>query len=96
LHVPVSGALTANNGDVLRTVILAGVGVRLMPTFIVGKDLAAGRLEAEFEAFAPEPPGIYAVYSHRRHVPSKVHAFVDYLAEAFGLVPPWERLLSRR
>jgi DNA-binding transcriptional LysR family regulator len=32
---------------------------------------------------------IHAVYPHRRHLPSKVPAFVDFLIEKFT-PPPWE------
>jgi LysR substrate binding domain len=42
--VPVSGRYLANNADVLRTTAIAGGGVILCPTFIVGDDLRAGRL----------------------------------------------------
>src|SRR5215469_3064810 len=41
--VPVSGRYLANNADVLRTTALAGGGIILLPTFIVGEDLRAGR-----------------------------------------------------
>ena len=42
--VRVRGTLQANNGDVLRTAALHGVGVVLLPSSIVGADLGAGRL----------------------------------------------------
>src|SRR5215468_1936691 len=42
--VPVSGRYLANNADVLRTTAIAGGGVILLPTFIIGEDLRAGRL----------------------------------------------------
>src|SRR5262249_6005370 len=42
--VPVSGRYLANNADVLRTTAIAGGGIILLPTFIIGEDLRAGRL----------------------------------------------------
>jgi DNA-binding transcriptional LysR family regulator len=39
--------------------------------------------------------GIYAVMPQRRLVPPRVRALVDFLAERFGDVPPWERGDSR-
>ena len=33
---------------------------------------------------------IYAVYPHRRHLPAKTRAFVDFLVESFGPEPYWD------
>ncbi len=85
-----SGRFTANNGDALRAAALAGLGVALLPTFIVGEDLRRGRLETVLEEFEPEPAGIYAVWPHARHLAAKVRVFVDFLAARFAPPPPWE------
>ncbi len=34
---------------------------------------------------------IYAVYPHRRHLPAKTRAFIDFLAESFGPEPYWDK-----
>jgi hypothetical protein len=34
---------------------------------------------------------IYAVYPHRRHLPAKTRAFIEFLAESFGPEPYWDR-----
>ena len=39
------GPLHANNGDVLAAAAEAGLGIALLPTFIVGHTLADGRLQ---------------------------------------------------
>ena len=44
--VRVAGSLTANNGDVLRNAAMLGRGIIMQPSFIVGPDIVAGRLEA--------------------------------------------------
>lgn len=88
--VRVNGNLKANNGDVLREAALAGLGVCLAPTFLVGDDIRAGRLQAVLDAFADESLAIYAVYPHRRHLSAKVRAFVDFLAGRFGPEPYWD------
>jgi hypothetical protein len=33
---------------------------------------------------------IYAVYPHRRHLPAKTRAFIEFLAESFGPEPYWD------
>jgi len=90
LTVRVDGRLKANNGDALREAAMAGLGVCLAPTFIVGPDLRAGRLAVALEAFEDPAPAIHAVYPHRRHLSAKVRAFVDFLAERFGPRPYWD------
>jgi DNA-binding transcriptional LysR family regulator len=90
LAVRVAGNLKANNGDVLREAALAGLGVCLAPTFLVGDDLRAGRLRAVLDTFADDSLAIYAVYPHRRHLSAKVRAFVDFLAGRFGPRPYWD------
>jgi DNA-binding transcriptional LysR family regulator len=34
---------------------------------------------------------IYAVYPHRRYLPAKTRAFIEFLAESFGPEPYWDR-----
>ena len=93
--VRIDGTLRANNGDVLRQAAVAGLGVYLGPTFIVGEDLRAGRLVAVLESFAEDALSVYAVYPHRRHLSAKVRAFVDYLAGYLGPQPYWDRGIGR-
>lgn len=90
LTVRVAGNLKANNGDVLREAALAGLGVCLAPTFLVGDDVRAGRLVTALDGFAEDSLTIYAVYPHRRHLPAKVRAFVDFLVGRFGPHPYWD------
>lgn len=88
--VRVSGSLRANNGEVLLAALRAGLGVAPLPTFIVGPDLAAGRLMPVLPEWADDSASVYAVYPHRRHLSTKVRVFVDFLAERFGPRPYWE------
>lgn len=93
ISVEVSGRLRANNGDVLRQAALGGLGLVMLPTFIVGADLQAGTLVRVLEEFVPQQVGVYAVYPHARHLSPKVRAFVDFLAERFGPRPYWDLVI---
>lgn len=42
----VGSCMAPTNGDVLRDAAVAGVGITLLPEFIVGPDVAAGRLRS--------------------------------------------------
>ncbi len=88
--VPVSGRVSANNGDALRVMAIAGFGVASLPTFIVGSDLRSGALVSALDRFVPQDMAMNAVYPHSRHLSPKVRAFVDFLVERFGKRPYWD------
>lgn len=88
--VKVSGSLLADNGDVLREAAVAGLGVILSPTFIVGHELKAGTLREILTDYATPPIEIYAVYPSRRYLSAKVKAFIDFLKEEIGEQPEWD------
>lgn len=84
--------LTTNGGDALRTALLEGAGLTVGPSFLVGADLEAGRLEAVLLDWEIAPPlRMFAVYPHRRFLSPKVRAFVETLRAVYGdgTVDPW-------
>jgi DNA-binding transcriptional LysR family regulator len=89
--VPVSGRYLANNADVLRTTAIAGGGIVLLPTFIVGEDLRAGRLVRLLPNHPPPEQGLHALYPPGRHLSAKVRSFVDFLVNRFSGEPAWDR-----
>ncbi len=88
--IKVNGSFLANNGDAIRLAALAGRGLALQPTFIVGDDIRAGRLQLLLQGYEVDPMGVYAVYAHRKYLSGKVRTFVDYLGGYFGSPPYWE------
>lgn len=93
-RIAVRGPLSSNNGEALRDAALAGLGIALLPTFIVGDDLRADRLRALLTAYECWDASIFAVYPPTRHVPAKLRAFVDFLAGHCGAAP-WDAGLER-
>jgi DNA-binding transcriptional LysR family regulator len=92
--VKVSGTLRVNNGDVLREAALAGQGLAMLPTFLLGEQIARGQLDMVLTEFAKNDSGaVHAVYPHSRHLSPKVRVFVDFLAGRFGPVPYWDASL---
>ncbi|WP_112321086.1 LysR family transcriptional regulator [Oceanibium sediminis] len=87
-HVRVGGRLTANNGESLKKAAESGLGISLVPTFILGSAIEDGRLINVLPDLALENLGIYAVYPPGRFTQPKVRAFIDFLAEKLrGLGP---------
>lgn len=88
--VRVAGQICLDNGDAMRGMAVAGAGLIVSPTFIVGADVQAGRLTTLLHDFMPEAQTVYAVYPSRRHLTPKVRALIDLLAERFGPEPYWD------
>ena len=92
IAVPVAGRLRINDDEALSQAVLGGLGLALLPTFIIGKDLQEGRLRAALSEYIPVERHVYAIYLPTRHLPAKVRAFIDFLLERFGSDPVyWDR-----
>jgi DNA-binding transcriptional LysR family regulator len=89
--IKVNGPVCADNGDALKAAAVAGLGVALLPTFIVGPELRAGRLQQVLTNYCPPEISIYAVFPSRRYLSAKVRTFVDFLSGCFGENPGWDR-----
>ncbi len=94
-EIRVSGSLAANNGDALLAAALAGRGIILQPTFIVGEALREGRLLPVLPGWRLADYNMYAVYPSARHLSPKVRRFVDFLAARFRDPPPWDAGIER-
>ncbi|WP_309085152.1 LysR family transcriptional regulator [Chelativorans sp.] len=81
ITVPVNGRLEANSPLAVRAAAVAGLGFAFVPDFIAAPELKAGRLVTVLDDFITDGAGIFAVYPHRRYLPAKVRALVDFLAQ---------------
>lgn len=81
----VTGSFFAKSADALSAAAVAGLGIVLLPDWNMEWELRHRQLKILLEKFDPEPrqTPIWAVHSHQRHVPSKIRAFIDFLAERF-------------
>lgn len=81
--VPVTGNAQASDGEALRQLALAGLGLARLAAFQVRADLAAGRLQAVLEDCNPgDSEEVHAVYvGQGGHLPLRVRALLDFLAE---------------
>ena len=90
IDVPVRGNLRLNDDEAIWQAVLGGLGVSLLPTFIVGKDLQAGTLRAVLAPYVPAERNVHALYLPNRHLSAKVRVFIDFLADRFGPAPYWD------
>jgi DNA-binding transcriptional LysR family regulator len=92
--IQVAWNLSANNAEVLNDAAVEGRGIALLPTFIAGPDLQAGRLVAILTDYRAPELSLYAIYPPTRHLAAKVRLFIDFLVERFGSRPSWDEGLS--
>lgn len=77
----VQGPLIANNGDVVRDAATAGLGVALLPQFIVGPAIASGALVPILAAHATPPLRLSAVYPQHRQGSTAIRTLLAFLEE---------------
>ena len=82
-RIAVRGPLTTNNGDVVCRAACDGMGIALLPDFIVAEPIKTGRLQIILPAYCPAELHIYAVYPSRKYMSVKLRHFIDFLVEEF-------------
>lgn len=84
--VQMRAAASANTTLAAHGFVVAGMGISVLPDYVVADDLEAGRLVALLPGFRLPEGGVHAVYPGRQ--PSvKVRAFIDLLRERLGETP---------
>lgn len=89
--VPIHGRLHVNSSQIIADHALAGMGIALLPTYLVGDHIKSGALVALLTAFQPTVnSALYALYQPNRYMTAKVHCFLDMLKESFFDPPYWD------
>lgn len=82
--IPIKGILCSNNGEVLRDAAIQGLGIALLPTFIVGYALQQGTLQVVLPDYQPPALHLSVVYAPNRYLSTKIRLFTEFLQERFG------------
>ena len=88
-QVRISPAVSANSGDAIEALAIAGGGLALQPDFIANADIASGRLVRVLPGWTGGVLGVYAVCAGRLYEPLKVRSFMDWIAELYRPTPAW-------
>lgn len=89
-YVSYSSCFKANNGDILKQLAIAGIGLVMLPNFIVGNEVKNKSLKMIMKKYSADPErNIYAVFPQNRYLSAKVRVFVDFLSDYFGKNPNW-------
>ncbi len=87
--VPMQSRLSANNGEAMRDMAIAGLGIALLPMFVAHEALQKGHLIRVAGKLKPTPLPISVVWPPVKPMPMKLRAIVDHLAKAFAEYPSW-------
>ncbi len=80
-RIQVRSNMRVNSGSGARDLAVGGVGLTLLPDYIVYADVDAGRLITVLDEHVVNEGGIYIVYPHSRHISRAVRTFTDLLIE---------------
>jgi len=80
-------AYTANSAQIVRQMVLAGMGVAVLPKWLVDKDLATGKLQQLFKTWhLPDQP-VSAVFAGHGEMQRKTRLFIDFLHQKLSMQP---------
>lgn len=82
--VEVRGNFKVNSPEGVRSAVLDGLGVGLMPCWLFADALAAGEVVQLLAGWAVPALPITALYPAKRLLPRRAAVFMDYLSEAFA------------
>jgi len=85
--VTMSGPLRANNAEAMHPALVAGLGIALLPEFLVWRDLAEGRLEAVMTEWTAPSIGLHLITPPSATRPVRVQVLMDFLGRRFSRAP---------
>ncbi len=94
--VPVKARhIHSNNGDILCEAAVAGLGIVVLPTFIVNDAIATGALEVLLAGYEVASPSILAVWPpSRAPFRARFGRSSIYPLKRFAKTPYWDKFLS--
>ncbi|MER8426394.1 LysR family transcriptional regulator [Mesorhizobium sp. M1403] len=91
VSIEVSGPLVTDDAEVLVEAAVQGVGLMMSTDWLVGRELADGRLVPVLEDWTLADEGaVYVVMPSAKGQAAKTRAFADWIGKRFAPVPPWQ------
>jgi len=84
IYIKVNSNLGINNGELVREMALAGIGITLLPDFFVASDIRQGRLVTILKDKVNRQSTISVIYPQSRYLSGSVRVFIDFLVEQSG------------
>ena len=77
----VDGPIRTDSGDAMLPALRAGLGVAVLPGFIVDEDIAAGRLEAVLPEWSAGSAALHLITPPGTLRPARVEALIEFLTD---------------
>ena len=95
--VPIQAKILTNTVWMLRSAVMRGNHIAMMPAFFIEKELVSGKLIALLPHSRIQCVQLSAFYRRSSYVPMKVRIFINFLKRKYGDFPNWEqRILEKR
>jgi DNA-binding transcriptional LysR family regulator len=79
-----SAVLKTNDSSMMLQLVRAGLGLAYLPEWLVAQELASGALTRLFPDYTTFAPRVYAVYTSRKYMTTKVRTFIDFISAALA------------
>jgi len=80
--VRVEGPIRTDNGDAMLPALRAGLGVAVLPGFVIDEDLAVGTLEAVLPEWSTGSVALHLITPPGTLRPARVEVLIDFLTES--------------
>lgn len=80
----VTGSMQSNASDAITECLLSGLGIAVMPVWLIQSQLTAGSLVTILNDFVPTEFPINAVYPQNHYIPLKVGYFVNFMKDVYS------------
>ncbi|MGK7942898.1 MAG: LysR substrate-binding domain-containing protein [Microcystaceae cyanobacterium] len=78
-NVTIDGVFCSNNGEVLRDAAVKGLGIIVLPTFIIDQELKEEKLQVILPNYQVPELTLSVIYPVNRHLSTKVQLFTQFL-----------------
>ena len=83
-QITVNGVLCSNNGEVIKDAAVKGLGISLLPNFIIKQELETKKLVVILREYQPPKISLCLVYPLNRHLSTKIRLFTQFFQQRFG------------
>lgn len=86
-EVAITGNVTSNSSEVIREMVLCGLGISLSPQWLFAADVELGSVRSVLDDYQPLALPVSAVFSRERRHSARAMAFIDFLREHLQVSP---------
>ena len=83
VSVQVKGSMQSNRSDAILECVMSGIGIAVMPNWLIQPLLDSGDLVIIMADFVPTEFPINAVYPQNNYIPLKVRCFINYMKDVY-------------